>query len=79
MSERDPLLEALRDEARAVDVDDWRRENVRGRAQAELRNAGRRVPGAGFYRRVLEPAGVAVVSCGWIMWAAQRVITLQGG
>lgn len=76
--EHDPLLDALRDAPR-VDVDDWRKENLRLRAQAELRRAGQPASLARLYHRVIEPAGVAALSGGWLAWAAQRVLTLYGG
>lgn len=76
--DRDPVLHALKS-APDVDVDGWRRENLRHQAQAELRRAGDPAPAARLYRRVVEPVAAALVSGGWLLWAAQRVLTLQGG
>jgi len=78
MTDHDPLFDALKPPA-PVDVDDWRKENIRLRARAELSRASRPAPLADLYRRVIEPATVAALSGGWLAWAAQRVLMIHGG
>ena len=73
----DNLLEALH-ELPSPDVDEWRRENIRLQARRELRRAGPSRWRRG-YDRIVEPISVALVSGGWLLWAAQRVLLLQGG
>lgn len=61
-----------------ADVDQWRSENIRHRAQAELRKGGRQSALSRLYNGVVEPVSVLVVSGGYLAWAAQRVWTLLG-
>ncbi|MAQ15128.1 MAG: hypothetical protein CMN30_10100 [Sandaracinus sp.] len=53
------------------DVDDWRREHVRLRAQAVLRGEP-----LGFYTRFVEPTLTAVVCVLHLAWAIARVAML---
>ncbi len=66
-------------ELSARDVDPWRREQIRRKAQAELRRQTdlARQPWLAWlsvaYDRVLEPVFVAGVSCTYLIWAFQTV------
>ena len=75
---KDPLQDALK-AAPPVDVDPWRREHVRLRAQRELARDARPGRLAVVYTRLLEPIGVATVSGGWLFWALRRVWMIYAG
>ena len=79
----DPRLDALA-ALPERDVDPWRREQIRRRAQAELRRqaALARRPWLlrleRTYTRVLEPVFVASVACvylSWAFWTASTILT----
>jgi hypothetical protein len=67
------------------DVDPWRAEQIRRRAQAALRQqaALARRPWLAaldrLYGRVLEPAFVGAVACGYLAWALWTVSDLLSG
>ncbi len=61
-----------------ADVDPWRSENIRLRAQAELHNGRHRSALRRLYNSVVDPVSVLVLSGGYLAWAAQRVSTLLG-
>lgn len=79
--QEDQLLAAL-GELPPRDVDPWRAEQIRRRAQAELHRRAelaRRPWLAGLeraYTRVIEPVFVAGVTCVYLGWALQTVAEL---
>ena len=76
----DPVWDALAKQP-SMDVDTWRRENIRLLARAELgqepRGGSRSINS--IYDRFVEPALVTMVSGSWLLWTVQRVLTIHGG
>jgi hypothetical protein len=76
----DPVWDALKRQP-SMDLEPWRRENIRLLARAEL---GRESRGGSssinsIYDRFVEPALVTMVSGSWLLWTVQRVLTIYGG
>lgn len=75
MNDSDPILErlaALPEE----DVDDWRREHIRGRAHRAMERSSSKW--LYLYDRVLEPAGLCGVSMAYLFWAFSICATIYG-